>query len=351
MVDTPEEALEGLGRGLTGVAIAVPDGTRDFDVPRALRALQAHVRCATVVVGLGLHRRLGPAELAPIEAVGWPVYQNRALGCPDHGEVDGIPCQVHRAFVGATTIISCGRVELHQYAGFSGGHKGVAVGCGGAETIAALHHRDLVCHPDVQVGRLEGNPFRAAVDALGEHIGVDFALQYTAAGKWVGGPPREALRVAARSLDPWYVVEDLHDEVILRCPGSKAVNFYQASRAATYLALSPRPPLEPGARLILDAACPEGMGLGDGEVAFAKLMKSTRDLRTLLKGEPPSGGGLQRAFMLARLKERGYDLLVAGCETAEELRACGIPATSAPPDTTGALVVEEPFRRLPQAPT
>lgn len=351
MVDSPEEALEGLGRGLKKVAIAVPDGTRDVDVPRALRALRAHIDEATVVVGLGLHRRLTEAERAPLQAVGWPVVDHDPDACADLGALGGIPCEVHPAFVEADRILTLGRVELHQYAGFSGGHKGVSVGCGGRATLAALHARDLVCHPDVEVGRIDGNPFRALVDALGEHIGVDFALQYTPSGKWVGGAPGPALRAAAASEDPWRIEPRTFDEVVLSCPVRKAANFYQASRALTYLALSPRPPLNPGARLVLEAACPEGMGRGSGERAFAELMRSTADLESLLDGPAPRGAGLQRAFMLARLKARGYRLLVARCETAEELLACGIDATSEAPSAEGALRVEAPFRRLPQRPT
>jgi hypothetical protein len=62
---------------------------------------------------------------------------------------------------------------------------------------------------------------------------------------------------------------------ILRVPRAKAANFYQASRAATYLALSPSPPLLDGARIVLDAACPDGAGDGSGERAFAHLMAMT----------------------------------------------------------------------------
>lgn len=322
-----------------------------MDVGAALRALSAHVEDATVVVGLGLHRILTPEERAPLEAAtDWRILDHDPDACADLGEVRGIPCLVHPAFASAEVILSVGRVELHQYAGFSGGHKGVAVGCGGRSTLAALHAREMVCDPEVQVGRLLGNPFRDAVDALGERIGVDFALQYSSAGHWVGGPPTEALRVAADAEDPWELVPELHDEVVLRCPARKATNFYQASRALTYLALSPSPPLRPGALLVLEAACPEGMGLGSGERAFADLMRRTDDIEELLTGPVPSGAGLQRAYMLARLKQRGYRLLVAGCETADELVACGIEAIPGSPNRPGALLVEEPFRRLPQAP-
>ena len=345
MVDVAHRALEGLPRGLTDVAIAVPDATRDVDVAQALAALAEHVSTATVVVGLGLHRPTTQAERAALGSP-FPVVDHTPDDTVPIGEIEGIPLGVHRAFAQARAILTVGVVELHQYAGFSGGAKGVVVGCGARATLAGLHRRDLVCHPDVQVGRVEGNPFRTAIDKMGERVGVDFALQQLPDGRWVGGPPAQALRTAAAAQDCWYEADPV-DSILLRVPKKKAANLYQASRAATYVGLSARPPLRPGATLYLSAACPEGMGDGSGERAFAELMVD-RDPVDLLTGPVPSGAGLQRAYMLARLKRAGFHLRVVDCERPEALRACGIDATSAsaPPCD---LVVDQPFRRLPRA--
>lgn len=305
-----------------------------------------------VVVGLGLHRNTTEAEREPLQtASGWPVTDHDPDACADLGEVDGLPCLVHPLIAEAELILAVGIVELHQYAGFSGGHKAVAVGCGGRRTLAALHDRALVLHPDVAVGRLEGNPFRAKVDALGERIGLHFALQALPDGRWVGGPPGQALARAAAAIDPWEEIDQQFSSVILRVPGAKAVNLYQASRAATYLALSPRPPLLPGATLVLDAACPEGAGTGSGERAFAELLAAhSPPWHTLLEGPVPEGAGLQRAFMLARLALR-YRLIVAGCVNPSALAAIGVEATALPAERVagpGALEITRPFERLPQ---
>ncbi|MEM1245236.1 MAG: lactate racemase domain-containing protein [Acidobacteriota bacterium] len=336
------------------LAIAVPDGTRCMDVPAALGALAERFggMPGTVVVGLGLHRPMTDDELIDVRAASpWPVVNHDPDACTDLGEVGGHPALVHSALAEAPLVIAVGVVELHQYAGFSGGHKAVAVGCGGRETLASLHARALVCHADVQVGRLSGNPFRDAVDALGERSGCNLALQALPDGRWVAGEPRAALRAAAEALSPWEIVEAPSRSVILRVPGAKAVNFYQASRAATYLALSPRPPLTDGARLVLDAECSEGAGYGDGERAFAQLMASEEPpWDTLLTGEAKKGAGLQRAYMIARLAAR-YELVVAGCSKPEALHAMGLEATSMSAERvagTGALEVPAPFTRLPQ---
>lgn len=356
----PLLALQGLRsrRPLSRIAIAVPDATRPMDLPAALRAYRALLGArwpaarVDVVVGLGLHRKLNDSERAPIEAAGgWPVTDHDPDDCADLGRVGDVPCLVNRTLLAAELVLAVGVVELHQYAGFSGGYKAVAVGCGGRQTLAALHDRALVLHPDVRVGRLAGNPFRERVDALGERIGLHFALQALPDGRWVGGSPREALAEAAAALDPWEEIDRRYSSVILRVPGAKAANFYQASRAATYLALSDRPPLEPGALLVLDARCPEGAGQGSGERAFAELLSAhPPPWQTVLDGDAPEGAGLQRAFMLARLAQN-YRLVVAGCERPQELLALGIDATSLPAEAVagpGALEIPHPFERLPQ---
>lgn len=328
-------------------AIAVPDGTRPVDVAGALRALQPWVADATVHVGLGLHR---PMEAHELPASPFPVLQHDPDDCVGTRAVDGVPGGVSRAMVGADVVLGVGVVELHQYAGFSGGHKAVSVGLGSRATIDALHHRDRVTAPGVVLGNLDGNPFREVVDALGEAAGLAWVLD-VAGGRWFAGEPRRVLREAAASLDVWIDVESRAPAAILKVPARKAANFYQASRAATYIGLSACPPLEAGATLYLEAACPEGMGQGSGERAFAALAEAVPyPWSAVLRGPAPVGGGTQRLVMLALLLSR-YRLVVTGCAEPDALRACGLEAHREPAEAlapAGALVVDDPFGRLPR---
>ena len=324
-----------------------------MDIAEALAALEPRLRdCeVTPIVGLGLHRSLHPTELSRMQAIcPWPLLQHNPEACESLGEVNGIPCQVHPAVARADAVICLGIVELHQYAGFSGGHKAVSVGCGGRDTIEALHSRALLRDPRVQVGSL-ASPFRLLVDALGRRAGARWALQQVPGLGWVGGPPEAALQSAALALSPWEEVSTSWDRCLLRVPDTKAVNFYQASRAATYLALSPAPPLKKGATLVLDAACPEGLGEGSGEQAFAALLARYQgDLSPLLADDTPLAGGAQRALMLARLME-DYHLVVAGCVRAGHLRDLGIDAREESAEAIAgpeAPSVDQPFLRLPQ---
>lgn len=322
----------------------MPDHTRPLDRASALSALSERMELGAVVVGGGLHRASTAAELDPIRD--WsPVVHDPDDTVPT-ATVDGVPGRVSRALEGHDALVSVGVAELHQYAGLSGGHKGVAVGCGGRATIAALHHRDRVLTDGVRLGQLDGNPFRAAVDALGEAAGCRAALLWApAVGLWIAGPPRAALEEARRRIHPWTYTDALYERAVLRVPPSKASSLYQASRAATYLALSPRPPLRPGATLYLDAACPEGLGTEAGFVAA--LSRVPPPWSPLLTGPPPEGPGAQRAVMLALLA-RDYRLVVTGCAAPEALRAAGVEATADPPPVGDWLVVDRPFDRIPQ---
>ena len=327
------------------VAVTISDRTRPLDPLPALAALAERLPNHRVVIGLGLHRKMTPDELAPWASLG--AIQHDPDDVVATKDVRGVPGLVHRSIADAAWCVSVGVAEPHQYAGFSGGHKGVAIGCGGRATIAALHARDRVMDPGVRIGAVEGNPFREIVDELGEAARCLLALVWVPAAKvWIAGEPRAVIAEASRLGAPWYPVARRYERVLLKVPASKGSSLYQASRAATYLALSPRPPLEPGARLVIEAPCPEGLGAEEG---FSRALARCRPPWTeLLEGDEPTGAGAQRAVILALVAEH-YQIELTGVQDPEPFRAVGIAATSerAAPRRDW-LVVEEPFVAIPQ---
>jgi hypothetical protein len=276
----------------------------------------------------------------------WNPVQHDPDDCVPTGVVDGIPGAVSSAIAQAPWSISVGVGELHQYAGISGGHKGVSVGCGGRETIAALHHRSRVMAAGVEVGRVVGNPFRSAVDGLGRLARCRLALLYLPAlDLWLAGDPAAVVADAMERLQPWTLVGAAAPGAVVEVRGAKAVSLYQASRAATYLALSPAPPLLPGGTIALQAACTEGLGVESG---FCAALAGGPPWTELLEGPAPTGAGAQRAVMLALLAAR-YRLVVYGVDDPAPLRAVGIEAHREPaPEQPTWLRVADPFQSLPQ---
>ncbi len=326
--------------------VCIPDATRPLAVAPVLRALAPHLALPPkVVVGLGLHRRMTETERAPL--IPWSPIEHDPDNTVATIHVDGIPGSVARAVVDADQTIGIGVVELHQYAGVSGGHKAVAVGCGGRATLAALHARERVLATGVRVGQVAGNPFRAAIDRLGEAAGCRAALVWIPdLSLWGFGEPRALIEQAAARIQPFVPCARRYADAILHVPAAKGRTLYQASRAATYLALSPEPPLLPGATLRIHAPLREGLGEEAGFVAA--LRGSTPPWSTFLHGPEPRGAGAQRAVMLALLAQ-SYKLEVWGCENPKPLLEVGIFATTeqptASPDT---LLVAQPFQQIPQ---
>ena len=327
------------------IGIAVPDLTRSLPLQKALETLSERAPNHQVVIGLGLHRRMTEEELAPLQR--WDITQHDPDDCIPTVNVMGVPGAVGRNLAQTDWKISVGVCELHQYAGLSGGHKGISIGCGGRQTIETLHHRDRIVQPGVEVGRLDGNPFRNAIDLLGRAAGCRLALNWVPALRlWMAGPPESVVREALSRMKPWQNVAEPAPGARLRVPPSKARSLYQASRAATYLGLSPNPPLQPEAIIAIEASCEEGLG---SESGFVDAIKAHEPPWTrLLTGEAPQGAGAQRAVMLALLARR-YRIRIYGCTNPDALRkqgfwACGEPAPCEP----GWLDVPAPFHRLPQ---
>ena len=328
------------------VAVAVPDHTRTLNVPDVLRHVLSHLNGEVcIIVGLGLHRRMNDLELGSL------LQYNPVQHDPDDCLMVQLPTGeqvgLGREIVEADWSLSIGVAELHQYAGVSGGYKGVVVGCGARDLIADLHRRDSVCASGVCLGQVNGNPFRERIETIGAASNCVAALVYVPmVQRWLFGKPDLVTQVAAAIIRPWYWVDQPVKGVVLRVPKSKSGTLYQASRAATYLALSPHPPVREGGVVVLDASLEEGIG---SEIGFVQaLQREPPPWTGALSGKEPVGAGAQRIVMLAKMAHK-YKLVLRNCAVPEVFTKLGLDASSVPPVVAdGWLEVEQPFLRIPQ---
>ncbi len=317
-------------------AIIVPDITRPLNLARALRGRLSPD--AEIIVGLGLHRPMTADELAPLSqiCVGLPIFQSDADRPIDLRSYDRITC--------------VGVVEPHQYAGFSGGVKGAIVGCGARATIDEMHSLSMLRACGARVGWVDRNPFQERLWELARDLPpIDGVFEVPGHPEVLTGPVRAAFDEAvaiARRLH-FRPIDRPVASMLLRVPPSKAQNFYQASRAATYVALAENPALVEGGTIYLDAACPEGLGIGSGEKACAEAMLLGRDelMRRLSSDEAPAtSGGAQRAYVLAMALAHAKIVLL-GAPRIGVLAALGIEQADFTPDAE--LVVDDPFHGVP----
>jgi lactate racemase len=329
----------------TDITRATPD---HLLVPALLKELEsAGVRDdnITLLCGVGMHRsstyeekiaRLGVNVVKRYRAIDNEPQNPTAL--VDLGVTPGgVPVSVHRAAYEADLLIATGIVEPHQYAGYSGGRKTVAVGAAGEALIAYTHGPDFVDHPGTRLGRIEGNPFHEAVTEAAHRANLRFIINV------VLDDEKRLLRVAAG--DPELAFQDLvtfarsvyevpiphqYDIAIGGVGYPKDSNLYQASRAPSYLFFAPVSVVRKGGYFIIPALCEEGAGSGVGEQRFLAAMRDAPNVQFILddarkNGYPP---GQQRAFVMAKVLEEAK-VIIVGSECPDLVATCKmIPAAT-----------------------
>jgi nickel-dependent lactate racemase len=334
------------------VCIVFTDVTRSCPdqllVPPLLRELEtAGVRDEdiTLLCGIGMHRasthdekvaKLGADIVARYRVIDNEPQNPSAL--IDLGKTEGgVPVSVHCSVMEADVVIATGIVEPHQYAGYSGGRKTLAVGAAGEDLIAYTHGPAFVDHAGTRLGQIEGNPFHEAITEAARRAGLCFIINV------VLDDDKRLLRITAG--DPDAAFQDLvafarsvyevpipqqFDIAIGGVGFPKDCNLYQASRAPSYLFFAPTCVLRPGGCFIIPARCEEGAGSGVGEQRFLSAMRDAPDIPYILEdarrnGYPP---GQQRAFVIAKVLEKA-DVIIVGSECPEIVSACKmIPAAT-----------------------
>ena len=338
--------LRELARGKRRVCIAVTDATRACPdhvlVPPLLAELAAGGvpdEAITLLVAVGAHRPSTEAE--KIEKLGAGIV--RRFRVVDHDAADranlvtvadgpgGVPFELSRIVVEADLVLATGVVEPHQYAGYSGGGKTVAIGCAGEAIIAYTHGPAMLDLPGTRLARIDGNPFQEAVRRVARAAGVAFVVNAVLddRGQMVAvaaGPPEQVHDHLAEIAGGCFTVP-IPRQADLAVAGigyPKDENLYQASRAATYLQFAPVPVVRPGGVIILPAACPEGAGQGAGERRFRAAMAGPGGPAEVIERVRRAGirPGEQRAYVVATMLEK-VQVIVAGAADPAEVRAVG----------------------------
>jgi nickel-dependent lactate racemase len=321
----------------TDVTRASPDHLLVPAILDELEAAGVRDQDVTLLCGIGLHRpstreervaKLGRAVVDRFRVVDNEPLKSEAL--VDLGTTEsGIPLSVNRLAYEADLLVATGIVEPHQYAGYSGGRKTLAVGAAGEAMIAYTHGPQMLDHPGTRLGRIEGNPFHEAISEAARRAGLRFIVNVVLdEGKRVAcvqaGEPEAAFKELVAFAKTLYEVPipRQYDVAVGGVGYPKDTNLYQASRAASYLFFGPMPVVKPGGFLIVAAPCDEGAGDGVGEQRFLKAMQDAADIPSILEdarqhGYPP---GQQRAFVMAKVLEQN-DVIMVGTEDPELIRS------------------------------
>lgn len=342
--------LRELARDARSVVIAVTDATRacpdDLLVPPMLAELAAAGvpdAAITILVAVGTHRASTDAEKR--EKLGDAIVDRYRV--IDHDAADdanlvaiaegpgGFPVRVNSRVAEADLVLATGRVEPHQYAGFSGGGKTITIGCAGEDIIAYTHGPALLDQPGTRLAKLAGNPFQEMVRRVARAARVRFVANIVMDDEnhpveiAYGAPEavQDHLAVTATAISTVGIPAQV-DIAIAGVGYPKDANLYQASRAASYLQFAPTPVVRDGGVIVIPAECPEGAGEGAGEQRFLAAMNVPGGTAEVIRRARAEGirPGEQRAYVMALVLEK-IDVVVAGVADPDAARAVGfIPA-------------------------
>ena len=260
------------------IAIAIPDETRPAPLKKLLPTLLSRIFDAlpelkpgdvNIVIGGGLHpppdqhaqHRILPQDIVP----GCNIISHDAKNSrmQDFGTTSrGTPVRINANYSAADFKMVIGQIDPHQFVGFTGGAKGVAIGCASAETIE--HNHGLMFSEYARVGNLEKNPVREDINEAGRMIGLDFAVNVIMnADKKVvqllAGEPEEVLEQGSKTCGTVYGVGLTHkfDIVVASCGGlPKDISLYQSQKGLNLASHA----VKSGGKILLLAACTQGVG-------------------------------------------------------------------------------------------
>ncbi len=317
------------------VGIAIPDETRAVPVKLLLPVLLKKMMQAwpnlrpddiTIYVGTGLHapmdmdsvRRMLPQECG-FRVV---IHDARNSAMKDFGVTSrGTPVRINADLGSAEFKAVIGNIDPHQFVGFTGGAKGIIVGCGSPQTIE--HNHGLMFHELAQPGVLDGNPVREDLNEAGRMAGVDFAVNVNLDPEkrivgLISGEPESVLRMGAKTCAAIYGVayEEPFDVVVASCGGHpKDICLYQAQKGLNLASQA----LKPGGRILLTAACGQGIG-DDVYYEYVKQFKTVHQALEHFKSQPFRMGA-HKSFLFGRTLTR-FEVVIASELDADTLRTC-----------------------------
>jgi len=268
-----------------------------------------------LLIASGMHRKMSYVE--KVEKYGENIVSNYQIIDHDAKDEknlislgntkDEIPIKISKQAYEADFLISIGVVEPHQFAGYSGGYKTLAIGVAGDETISKMHSRKFIEHQKTRIGNINGNIFHNNIVEIGTKAGLDFIINviFNEEKNVVdikAGTPLETYKTLVKKAKKIYEIPitKSYDVAICGIGYPKDANLYQTSRAASYLFYLPTPVVKNGGYIIIPATCEEGQGKGIGEQRFFEMLKNMT-IDEILDHKDEFKAGEQRAFMMANV--------------------------------------------------
>jgi len=254
------------------VVLVISDVTRPCPTPRILPHIMRQLKASgisrdnvRILIGTGTHRGHTPAEKSKLlgkYATLIPQVVDHDLDSTQHIGTTrrGTKISVNPLLLEADFALAIGNVDVHYFAGYTGGHKAVIPGVAGKQTIERNH--SLMTQPNAEPGVADSNPVREDLEEAGSRVGLRYVVNVVLdEGNRIvaafAGEPVIAHRAATKIVDQFVKVpiEQPADVVVASAGGyPRDINLYQTHKAIENAAHA----VKDGGTIIVVAQCGEG---------------------------------------------------------------------------------------------
>ena len=222
----------------------------------------------------------------------------------------GTRVSVNRALLDADFGLAIGNVDVHYFAGYTGGYKAVIPGVAGKETIERNH--SLMTLPNAEPGVVDSNPVREDIEEAAQFTELRYIVNVVLnevnriAAVFVGDAIA-AHRSATRIVDDFVKapIKEPADIVLASAGGYPTdINLYQTHKAIENASHA----VKDGGTIIVVAECRDKWG----NTAFESWSTNASNLEEL--GAKLSSGfilGPHKAFMLSKIAKRAEIIVVS----------------------------------------
>ncbi len=318
------ERLRTIAKEGDRVAIVVDDATRATPSYVMVSPLLDELKQAgvkdedvTVIFGCGTHRPVTSEEKEKL--IGKEALQRVKTINHDYEAEDqvfvgktsqGTEVHVNKVFAEADVKILAGDINLHYYAGYGGGRKGVLPAVSSADTIQQNHA--MLLHPKASTGVLDGNPVHEDMTEAAKLANVDFILNIVTNSKnevvkAFAGDLEQVFLEGVKLVDEMYKVpiEQRANIVVVSAGGyPHDINLYQAYKGIHNAVDA----VKRRGVIVLVAECPEG----HGNEVFSEWMEKFTDLKRIereIKKRFVLGG--HKAYYLTKTLQKVSIILVS----------------------------------------
>lgn len=340
----------------TRVAISINDKTRPVPNSVLLSALIAELSNKGVpdtniriFIASGTHRPMDRTEFHLIISEEFiNRFQILPHDCDEQGNLEylgrtsnGTPVFMNKQFLQSDLRIVVGDIELHHFAGYSGGVKPAAIGLSARSTINANH--SLLIDQNSKMGVYKGNPLREDIEEIGQLARIDLALNAVLNDQKeiiavFFGKPVDVMNQGIEVVNGMcqVLIPHLFDIVIASAGGyPKDINLYQAQKAMTHASLF----CKKGGKVILAAECREGAG----SAGYLEFMKDITTREQVIQKFTEQGFlvGPHKAFLIAKILEN-HEVFLLSAMDVDLVRSLLLSPLSCEQNSIESLVKNQP---------